>query len=105
MTTAFRSNRKATDADLIRYNSVGISLAAIGKILGVHPTTVTLRLQALGVRPADTRRAFMEDVLQSVPATQAHWLMDQLGPNRTIKAFIRDLLVAEFVRQNQGPKP
>ena len=64
MSKVFRSNRKATDEDIIRMNAVGLSLATIAKTLGVHPTTVTLRLRSLNIEPADTRRTFMENVLR-----------------------------------------
>lgn len=93
-----RPNRKASDADIIRLNSVGLSLSTIATALGAHPTTITLRLKKLKVDPADTRRAFMEDIVRQLPTEQVDWLADQLGPHLSIKDFIRNLLVKEFIR-------
>lgn len=96
MSDVFRANRKATDADIIRMNSVGLSLATIARALDVHPTTVTLRLKSLKIPPADTRRAFMEDVFMTLSTEQQEWLADQLGPHMSVKDFVKNLLVKEF---------
>lgn len=98
MSTANRPNRKASDQDIVRLNSVGLSLATVAKTLDIHPTTVTLRLKQLNVEPADTRRAFMEDIVRALPAEQVEWLADQLGPHLSIKDFVRNALVKEFIR-------
>jgi hypothetical protein len=60
MSAALRTNRKASDEDIIRLNSVGLSLATIANELNCHPTTITLRLKALGIEPADTRRSIRD---------------------------------------------
>lgn len=94
MSTAYRVNRKATDGDIVRLNSVGLSLATIAKLLGCHPTTVTLRLKSLGVEPSDTRRTFMEDVFVQLDTDQQEWLADLLETkNISIKTYVRRLLV------------
>jgi hypothetical protein len=98
MSTVYRANRKASDADIIRLNSVGLSLATIAQLLSCHPTTITLRLRALKIPPADTRRAFMEDVFVGLSTGQQEWLADQLGPHINIKDYVRNLLVKEFLR-------
>lgn len=100
MSQVFRPNRKITDADLIRMNSVGLSLGTIANHMDVHPTTITGRLKALGVPPADTRRTFMEDVFFGLTTNQQDWLADQLGPHISIKDYIRNLLVKEYTRNN-----
>lgn len=100
MSNVYRANRKINDADLIRLNSVGLSLATIAKILNCHHTTVTQRLKALNIPPADTRRAFMEDVATRLSADQMDWLADQLGPHHSVKDFITNLLAKEYLRQN-----
>lgn len=96
MSKVFRPNRKASDEDILRMNYVGMSLGTIAKTLGVHPTTVTLRLQSLNVNPADTRRTFMENVLTPLPTSVSDWLADQLGPTYQVREFVRDLLVQAF---------
>lgn len=101
MSSVYRVNRKATDADVIRLNSVGLSLATIAKVLGCHPTTVTLRLKSLGVDPSDTRRTFMEDVFLRLDVNTQEWLADTLrDQNITVKTFVYRLLKA--AQQNQG---
>ena len=97
MSTANRPNRKASDADIIRLNSVGLSLSTIGSELGCHPTTITLRLKQLNIEPADTRRAFMETIYKSLPPAQQDWLAAQLGPRTSIQDFIHNLLVEKFL--------
>lgn len=106
MSTVFRANRKATDADIVRYNSVGLSLATIGRALGCHPTTVTLRLKSLKVPPADTRRAFMEDVFLALNPDEQEWLADQLAGTEVVKDFVTRLIKQEHARHilNSGTK-
>jgi hypothetical protein len=104
MSTANRPNRKASDYDIVRLHRVGLSRSTVAETLDVHPTTITLRLKQLKVDPADTRRAFMEDIVRQLPAEQVDWLADQLGPHLSIKDFIRNLLVKEFIRDTDPQK-
>lgn len=107
MSTVFRANRKATDADIVRLNSVGLSLATIARALNCHPTTITLRLKSLNVPPADTRRAFMEDVFVALNPDEQEWLADQLNSSMSVKDFVQRLLKQEHARHvlNQGKNP
>lgn len=108
MSSVFRTNRKASDADIIRLNSVGLSLGTIAKLLGTHPTTITIRLKSLKVQPADTRRTFMEDVFKTLTIDEQEWLADQLGPNISIKDFVSNMLKKSYVKANppnQGTQP
>lgn len=100
MSSVYRSNRKAEDADIVRLNSVGLSLATVAKLLGVNPTTITLRLRSLGIDPADTRRAFMEDVFKTLSESNQEWLADQLGPHLNIKEYVRQLIVKAYHERN-----
>lgn len=104
MSNVFRANRKATDADIVRLNSVGLSLATIAQVLGCHPTTITLRLKSLNVPPADTRRAFMEDVFKTLNPDEQEWLADQLSGTVAVKDFVQRLIKQEHARHvlNQG---
>jgi IS30 family transposase len=97
MSNANRPNRKASDEDIIKLNSVGLSLGTIAKQLGTHPTTITLRLRSLGIPPADTRRTFMEDVYTALSSDQQDWLAEQLGPHVSIKDYVKSLLVKEYL--------
>jgi len=97
MSDVYRSNRKATDADIIRLNSVGLSLATIAERLNCHPSTITQRLRALNIAPADTRRTFMEDIYLALPKDQQTWLEGQLGAHISIKDYVRNLLVKDYV--------
>ena len=101
MSKVYRVNRKASDEDIIRMNSVGLSLATIAKTLGIHPTTVTLRLRSLNIEPADTRRTFMENVLRPMPTHVADWLSEQVGPQYEIRSYVRDLLMEAFNNRHQ----
>lgn len=105
MSTVYRANRKATDADIIRLNSVGLSLATIARALDCHPTTVTVRLRQLKIPPADTRRSFMEDVFLSLHTDEQEWLADQLGAGVSIKDFVKQTLREKHrASLNQGSK-
>lgn len=97
MSNVYRANRKATDEDIIRLNSVGLSLNTIADMLGCHPTTVTLRLKSLGIPPADTRRAFMETIYNDLSPDQKAWLQDKLGPHISVHNYIKNLLVKEYL--------
>jgi AcrR family transcriptional regulator len=91
---------RANDLDIIGLNSVGLSLSRIARELGVHHTTVTYRLKTLKIPPADTRRAFMEEIFDGLSLAQQRWLIDQLGSGHAIKDLIRSLLVREFVTRS-----
>lgn len=101
MTPVLRRNRKSSDRDILRYNRIGMSLAGISTMFGCHPTSVTLRLKSLGVAPADTRRAFMEDIYASMPEDYIEVVADILeegddSNKNTIKGYVRDLIVADI---------
>ena len=100
MSDLFRSNRKVYDADVIRLNSVGMSLSGIAKQLGCNPTTITVRLASLGIKPADTRRTFMDEIYKSLTPDQQAWLEDQLGPHIAIRDFVKNLLVKEHLSRS-----
>lgn len=104
MSSVYRANRKASDADIIRLNSVGLSLATIARALDCHPTTITLRLKSLGIPPADTRRTFMEDVFMTLSTDQQEWLANQLSSTVSIKDYMKELIVKEHAQHllNQG---
>ncbi len=92
------SGKKADDLRIIELNSVGISLSGIGRRLSIHHTTVTSRLKAHNIEPADTRRAFMEDIYDSLSLAQKDWLIDQLG-GRNIKDLVKSLIVKEYINR------
>ena len=100
MSDAYRANRKASDADIIRLNSVGLSLATIAQALDCHPTTVTIRLRSLKIKPADTRRSFMEDIFLTLTTEQQEWLADQVVTN-SIKDYVKQLIIDKHA-QSQG---
>lgn len=92
--------KKVRDQDIIALNSVGISLAGIARRLNCHHTTVTARLASLNIEPADTRRSFMEDIFDSLTDRQKEWLFYQLGPTRSIKDYVKSLIINEYVSKN-----
>jgi hypothetical protein len=103
MTTAFK--RKTDDNQIVQLNNVGLSLKAISSKLNVHHTTITHRLKAMGIPPADTRRAFMEDIFETLTMQQQDWLIRQLGPGHNVKDFVRSLILKEFInRQAASPR-
>lgn len=97
--------RKADDAEIIKLNNIGMSLSGIAERLGVHHTTVSGRLRALGIKPADTRRAFMEDIFEALAPSQQEWLINELGPGHSIKDFMRSLIIQAYLNRNKGTPP
>lgn len=97
MSTVYRKNRKNSDADIIRLNSIGLSLGAIATRLNCHPTSITLRLKALKIPPADTRRCFMSDILEKTSVDFPDELADQLNSRgyTSIKDYVRDLMLID----------
>lgn len=89
------------DAQLVRLNSLGYSLAAIAEVFKCHPSTVTNRLKDLGVAPADTRRSFMEDVLRTMTPDQVEWLSSYLGPHYQVKNFVIDIIKTAYMARNE----
>jgi hypothetical protein len=99
------NKRKANDTTIMNLNNVGISLCGIAERLGVHHTTVTHRLKVMGLAPADTRRAFMEDIYEGLSMQQQQWLINQLGPGYSVKEFVRSLLLKEFIGRTPAGTP
>ena len=94
--------RKADDNEIIELNSLGISLNGIAERVNVHPTTVAQRLKVLGIEPADTRRAFMEDIYERLTLQQQVWLANRMSAGHSIKDFIKALIVKEFANQKSN---
>ena len=107
MSTVFRRNRKGSDRDILRLNSLGLSLSTVGAKLNCHPTSITLRLKSLNVAPADTRRAFMDDIFKQLPDDHQDDIADLLENQKlcSIKDYICDLIRndVEKRRHNQPP--
>lgn len=101
MSSVNRPTRKITDDELLRLNSLGFSLATIAEMHKLHPSTITQRLRSLGVKATDTRRSFMEDILDTFPKIQRDWLAEQLGPHHSVKDYVRNLLIKDYVSKNQ----
>lgn len=98
MSDVYRANRKASDADILRLNSVGLSLATIARALGCHPTTITLRLKSLKVPPADTRRSFMEEIFVSLSPAEQEKFADQIEAGTTLRDFVKAAIIEKLVR-------
>lgn len=98
MPVVLRTNRVASDSDILRLNACGLSLRTVGRITGVHPTSVAARLRLLNAPPADTRRAFMEDVFAALSGPEQDWLCDQLNQNLSVKQYTINLLKQEYQR-------
>lgn len=108
MSTVFRRNRKGSDRDITRLNSLGLSLSTIGEKLGCHPTSVTLRLKSLKIPPADTRRSFMEEIFDKLPNDYQDRIADLLEERQqfSIKDYIRELIETDMERRSHNqPSP
>lgn len=94
------SRKRIDDAQIVGLNSVGLSLGGIARRAGVHHTSVTARLKLLNVPPADTRRAFMEDIFEGLSLAQQEWLISQLGPSHSVKDFVKSLIIQKYISRN-----
>ena len=106
MSTVLRRNRKGSDRDITRLNSLGFSLSKIGERLSCHPTSITLRLKSLKISPADTRRAFMEDIWNDLPLDFQEEVADLIenGNIGSIKGYIRNLIHSDIMARRPAPK-
>lgn len=104
MTRAPRANRKGSDEAILKLNAVGLSSRTIAAMQKIHPTTVSNRLKALGVEACDTRRSFMEDVINALTPKQKNWLVEQVGPHNSIYNYVSSLIVKDFLQKTQGNK-
>jgi hypothetical protein len=103
MSTVFRRNRKGSDRDITRLNALGFSLAAIGLKLNCHPTSITLRLKSLNIRPADTRRSFMEDIYNHISDDCQEKIADTLEDRgMTIKDYVRELIMGDLAARSHN---
>jgi hypothetical protein len=97
MANVKKANR-VQDIDIKRLNHLGLGLKAIADLLGCHPATVTLRLQALGIDATDTRRSFMEQVFNGLNKQEQDWLSHNLFNNGIgIKDFVIMLVKEAYV--------
>jgi hypothetical protein len=107
MSTVLRRNRKGSDEEILRLNSIGLSLSTIASIVDCHPTSITLRLKSLKVPPADTRRSFMEDILATLPPEFKEDIADALLADekpKSIKDYVRELIEKDVTsRKTQNP--
>lgn len=88
---------RVQDTDIKRLNHVGLGLKSIAELLGCHMATITLRLKALGIKPTDTRRSFMEQVFLSLTPDQQEWLSHNLfNADINIQKFITGLIVEAY---------
>lgn len=85
------------DQQIADLNRVGLSLTTIGNYVGLHHTTVKLRLQNQGLQPADTRRAFMEDIFNSLSVAEQIALIHRLQTVTSIKEYVRELIRSSLV--------
>jgi hypothetical protein len=101
------SRRKATDEEIVSLNSLGLSLRTIAQMLHMHWTTVGKRLTDLSVPLADTRRAFMDNVVDRLTSDEQQWLVDKLGPAFSIQDLFVSLIKEGFLesRSIQKPRP
>lgn len=92
-----KKSERVQDADIRRYNHVGLGLKAIADRLGCHAATVTTRLKAMGIKPTDTRRSFLEQVFTDLTVEEQEWLSHNLfNANIDIREFIVELIKREF---------
>ena len=106
MSNTISANRKINETDLIKLNNLGLSLRTIGSMLDCHPTTVKIRLDALGIPAADTRRAFMEDIYFGLTPSAQEWLVKQLEGTSSVKDLVAHLIMGAYINEsrpaNQG---
>jgi hypothetical protein len=110
MSQALRHNRKSTDEQILRLNAIGLSMATIAKRMNCHHTCISVRLLSLRVAPADTRRAFMEDVCRDLSAAQESALADLLlvpDPHNPtpIKQYVRELVLRDLNQRQSASVP
>lgn len=95
------ANQKFSDEDLLRLNSVGLSLGTIAKALNCHPSAITHRFKSLGIKPMDTRHAFMETIFLSLDLQQQEWLANKMGGSTSaLKQYLTQLIVSDFKKEN-----
>lgn len=93
--------QRVDDEVIIKLNDLGLGLKTIANITGYHFTTVKLRLDQLGIKTADIRRSFMEDIYHELTVDQREWLSQELQLGQSIKAFIRILIVQAYRNRKQ----
>ena len=97
MTAANRTNRKITDQETVKLNSLGLSLSGIAKRYDCHPTAISTRLKTLNIAPADTRRSFMDKIVNNLTPAQEDLLASKLGPGHSIQDYVNNLILRDLL--------
>lgn len=84
---------RADDTQIKKLNHLGLSLRDIGREVGCHAVTVSVRLKEMEVPVSDTRKSFMGDVYGALSPEVKEWLADGLyNKGMHIKDFVVALL-------------
>jgi hypothetical protein len=50
----------------------------------------------MGIKPADTRRSFMEDIYNNLPPEIQEWLPEQIQEEETVREFVKRLILKQY---------
>lgn len=91
--------KKAPTREVLLDNAMGMSLTTIAYKYDVAPSSIAQRLRQLEVAPADTRRAFMDFVLSSLPPEIFAWVRTQVSADYPIRQLVVDAIIALHTKE------
>lgn len=87
---------------LLRMVKLGFSVKTIAGIYDCHISTITNRLNALGVSAMDGRRNFIEDVFYGLEEDEQLWLIESLDYYENIKELFKEMIKNAHQRHSAG---
>lgn len=96
--------RKRADIDehkLIRLNSLGLTLEAMGEAFNCNFSTIAHRLRELGIETTDSRRAFSDAIFKKMTEEQIEWIASKLNASTNIHDLVRSTLIDQFIKETK----
>ena len=94
-----------TDENIRLLNSMGLSTTFIGKLLGLHQTSVSYRLKQLGVSSFNNKKThtpIMEHIVANLSYEEFVWFKNQVQSIGSARDVFLDLLHKEYQREKQS---
>lgn len=87
---------------LLRMVKLGFSVKTIADAHDCHISTVTNRLNSLGITAMDGRRNFIEDIFFGLEEEEQGWLIESIDYYTDIKELMREMLKNAYQRHSSG---
>lgn len=94
-----------TDENIRILNSMGLSTVFIGKLLGLHQTSVSYRIKQLGLSSFNNKKAYtpiMEHIVANLSYEEFVWFKNQVEQTGSARDFLLNLLHKEYQNEKKS---